>query len=1186
MIGTTLKVSSNGTWGNGPLAYSYQWEDCGKVEPLGFRAVPCTPIVGAVNQSYTPQARDAGYTLVAQVTAENADGSQTAFAESQVVPMSTATFSSTFGFGVSNGEAKLQTCTSSCKTGLAGSGSGQFKEASGVAVDSEGNVWIADTGNNRIEKFSSSGTLIGIYTPDSMLAPEAVAFNPVNGNLYVSNSGRNRIDEISTTGSLITAFGEPSSGFWTLNGPDGIAFDANGDVLVADTNNSRVEEFSSGGTYMNRFGSSGSGGGQFNGVLGVAVCNGAVYASDSNNNRIEKFSLEGNYEGQFGKGGSGNGEFSAPSRIACEPTGNDLYVSDKGNNRVQEFTATGIFVGKFGVAGHEAGQFSTPVGVAVGTTGTVYVVDSANNRIEKWLPTYSTNNPLPEPPSVGTSSSVSTIEYGVPLEGTGAPQQMGVNPETHKHEEEKWGQTDDPEYATSIFPPDEPMGWPAADYKRALTYYMDSEARTVNVASPSGGVTTSEYNSTNNVKRTLSADNRAAALKEGVKSVEASELLDTKNTFAEEGTQLTETLGPQHMVKLVSGKGGKAEETLARSQTRDYYNEGAPEDEKYDLATKTVSDARITSGEEFDKRISTKSYGGQKGLGWKLRMPTSTTTDPTGLDLTTTTEYDKTTGNVVETKTPGGTSVAAPPPVFSISLGSEGSGNGQFKRPVGIATDAGGHVLVDDRENDRIEKFSATGAFEGAYGSKGSGAGQFEGAWDLAVNENTGNVYLGDSWNNRIDEFNSAGVFVETFGWGVSDGKEELEVCTASCKTGLGGTGNGELNYPLGMAVDSHGNILVVDHKNNRIVKYSEAGAYITSFGSFGSGNGQLNEPNSIAVDEGEIFVTDQGNHRVEEFSPTGNYLDQFGSEGTAPGQFREPAGIAVNPNNGDLYIDDESYNRVEEFSPAGKFLVEFGSWGTGPGHFEGPAAVAVNASGDLYVGEDTGERVDEWVPPGAGGAHMVYSTQFGSAGSGSEQFNEPVMSAIDGEGDEWVTDFNHARVKKFTAQGKFLASYGSYGHGEGQFEAPTGIAINQGTGNVYVADCEVNRIEELSSTGAYVRAFGGYGSEQSKLDCPTGVKIDSSGDVVVADTHNNRIEDVHLHRRVHADHRMGRKRRQIRTRGLQNQLQNRDRRFRQRPVQPSKRHRDLRLKPLYRRLRQPSRTRANDSRRVRQAVR
>ena len=624
-IGTTLSVSSNGTWTNGALAYSYQWEDC-EEQAYHEGQNACTAIPGAINKSYTPQARDAGSLLIALVTAENAGGAQTATTSvTTAVPMPAASFSNTFGFGVSNGETKLETCTTSCKAGIAGSASGQFKEPNGVAVDKEGDVWIADKLNNRIEKFSSSGALLGTYTPDSMLEPEAVAFNPVNGDIYVSNTGRNRLDKLSTSGSLIRSFGEAGSGHAQLNQPDSISFDPSGDVLVADSGNDRIDKFSPEGVYVNSFGGAESNNGQLMDPTGVAFCNESFYVVDWGNNRVDRFSSEGRYEKQIGKAGSGNGEFSSPSRVACEPTGNDLYVTDKSNNRVQEFNAAGVFISKFGTSGQGASQLSAPIGIATSTTGAVYVVDSANNRIEKWTPTYSTNNPLPEPPSAGTSS-VSTIEYGIPISGSGAPHQMGVS------EVKTWGQKDDPVYATAIFAPDEPMSWPAKDYTRATIDYIDSQARTVNSASPAGGITTSEYNETNDVTRTLSADNRATALKESCisekecKSAEVSELLDTKSKYGEEGTQLTETLGPQHVVKIVSGKGGKSEETLARSQVHEFYDEGAPEGEVYDLVTKTVDDALTASGEEFDKHTSDMSYGGQNGLGWKLRKPTSTTT--------------------------------------------------------------------------------------------------------------------------------------------------------------------------------------------------------------------------------------------------------------------------------------------------------------------------------------------------------------------------------------------------------------------------------------------------------------------------------------------------------------------------------------------------------------------------------
>ncbi len=1076
LIGTTLSVT-NGSWSTSSVLYGYQWEDCNS------SGLECTAIPGAVNASYTPQAHDAGDTLVAQVTAENAWGAVTASTvASKVIAMPAPAYSSVFG--------------------TTGSESEKLSKPAGVAVDSEGNIWVADLGGNRVEKFSASGGFLTSYAPDSMLEPASVAFNPTNGDVYVTNRGRDRVDQLSLSGTLIGSFGGEGSGLGKLSHPNQVAVDAHGDVWVADTSNGRVDEFSAAGTYLGSPSGSGNNSVHLVAPVGVAECGGTLYVADEAADDVEELAVAGGYIGSYGADGSGNGEFVKPSQVACEPAGDDVYVVDKGNSRIQEFNRSGSFLDKFGVSGSGEGDFSAPVGIAVGPGGVVYVGDSGNNRISKWKASYSTSNPLPTPPAV-TENPVSTIEYNVPLSGSGLPNMTSG-------EVAKWAQKDDPVEGTAMFPPDEPMGWPAANYKRATISYQDEQMRTVNVANPSGttpteAISTSEYNSDNEVVRALSAENRATALKES-NSVAASELLDTKSAYSE--GELTDTWGPQHTVKLAKGKSETNETVSARNHVKYSYDEGAPEGEAFELVTKVVDGAETASKEEFDLRTAITSYGGQKGLGWKLRMPTSTTTDPTGLDLTKTVEYNETTGNVTETKAPGGSSVAVPPPVFSSAFGKEGNGNGQFKRPVGVAVESSGDVWVDDRENDRIEKFSTSGSFIGAYGSKGTGAGQLEGAWGIAVNQTTNNVYVSDSGNNRIDEFNSSGAFVETIGWGVSDGKAELEVCKSSCKAGIAGSGEGQLNSPLGITVDAHGDLWVVDYENDRVEEFSEAGAYMTKFASKGSGNGQLDEPVGITVCEGEIYVVDGGNDRIEEFSAGGAYLNQFGGKGSNAGQFGEPMGIAVNPNTADIYVSDESNNRVEEFSPAGKFLVEFGIWGTGQGQFQGPTGLAVNASGDLYVSEAYGDRVDEWVPPGAGGAHMTYSTQFGGSGSGSGQFAYPAVPAIDGQGNIWVTDYGNSRVQKFTAQGKFIASYGSYGSGEGQFKKPTGIAINQSSGNVYIADCENDRIEELSSTGSYVRAFGSYGTEHGQLHCPGGVKIDSSGDVWVADIDNNRIQE------------------------------------------------------------------------------
>ncbi len=691
-----------------------------------------------------------------------------------------------------------------------------------------------------------------------------------------------------------------------------------------------------------------------------------------------------------------------------------------------------------------------------------------------------------------------TIEYGVPLSGTGAPANMSESQTAN------WGQKDHPEYATAIFPPDEPQTWPASATTRAITYYMDYRARTVNIATPSGAITTTEYDKVNNVTRVLSADNRAQALKEG-KTAEAAELLDTKSIYNEHETELTESLGPQHLVKLVKGKDGGPEEVLARNHIKYFYDENAPENgETYQLVTKSTDGARTASGEEFDIRTDSTSYGGQHGLGWTLRMPTSTTTDPAGLDLTHTTEYGEQ-GNVTETKAPEATAEVVYPPVFNKDFGSAGAGSDEFNHPQGLVGDAG-KVIAVDQGNDRIEEFKTSGAFISAYGSAGTGDIEFSAPFGVAVDPVTGQLYISDSGNNRIQVVTAAGVFVEAIGWGVKDGKEALETCTTGCKAGLAGSGSGQFHDPTGLTFNSAGDLWVTDTGNNRVEEISPEGTYMSQFGTKGSGNGQLSEPVGIAMDEGQFYVVDYGNDRVEEFSSSGAYLAQFGSKGSGERQFNYPVSIVANMTSGDLYVSDTGNSRIQEWTPAGKFLTEIGSYGTEAGELSYPTGVALE--GKLYVADQDNNRLSVWNAQPEGGARMNYANQFGSAGSGTGQFSYPIGDAIDGHGNVWVSDYDNNRIQEFSAAGKFLHAYGTHGSGHGQFAGPSGIAVNQSTGDVYVGDCGNHRVEELDEKGEYVTAFGSAGSEPGEMGCPEGVKIDSSGHVWVVDGEHDRIEE------------------------------------------------------------------------------
>jgi YD repeat-containing protein len=1019
-IGTTEGVSS-GTWSNSPLIYNYQWEDCS--------TEGCTPILGADNPTYTPLPKDAGYQVAVRVSATNAAGtSSSLLSNAREVPLPASKFSESIGGKGENG--------------------GQYKEPADDAIDSEGDMWVADTNNARVEELSPSGAFLlafgwGVKNGKAELQycvegscragipgsgvgqfskPEGIAINQSTGDVYVTEKGNNRVQEFGMFGEFIDKFGESGSGPGQMSAPLGIAIEpGNGDVWVGDSGNNRVDEFTAAGGFAGSFGETGERVGQFKTPDGIAFSGSYAYIVDSGNDRVQKCNLSGVCLSTFGSKGSEVGEFSAPTGIASDPVSGDLYVADYGNSRVQELNPAGTFVQAFGKHGTGNGEFDYPDGVAVTHLGSVWVTDLYNDRIEKFKPAYSTNDPLPEPPSVGTAA-VSTIDYQVPVSGTGVPHAMGAS------EVSAWGQSDDPVEATAIFPPDEPEGWPAKEYKRASILYLDSKGRAVNAASPSGAISTTEYNGTNDVVRTLSAENRAVALKEA-NPKEASELLDTRSKYngetkaeqekeekekvSEAGARLLETLGPQHTVKLASGS-----EVQARSHTVYSYDEGAPsEGGPYDLATKVTVGAQIAGKEEAEVRTTTTSYSGQENLGWKLREPTSVTTGPSGVKITHTTIYEPTTGDVIETRSPGDLTGESSPPIYNTKFGSAGTGAGQFDVPVGMAVDASGNIWVADSINNRIEKFSSTGSFietlgwgvsngEAKYetctsscrvGIEGSGNGQFSEPKAIAINPSTGNIYIVDSGNDRIQEISSSGTFIRAFG--------------------SEGSGTGELSEPQGAAIDSKGYVWVADAGNNRIEEFNEEGKSPATFGSAGTGTDEFETPNDITISWGNLYVADYANNRIDELSPTGAFIQatgygvldgaskaevctttcRAGIAGSGNGQFSSPARIATDPNSGDLYVSDHGNTRVVELAPGGAYLGKFGASGSGEGQFTNLKGVTVNSAGDVYTADGGNNRIEQWNPPSKGntGAHDTVNVYYTATPNA-------IVSSC-GEHHEWV---------------------------------------------------------------------------------------------------------------------------------------------------------------------------------------
>lgn len=314
---------------------------------------------------------------------------------------------------------------------------------------------------------------------------------------------------------------------------------------------------------------------------------------------------------------------------------------------------------------------------------------------------------------------------------------------------------------------------------------------------------------------------------------------------------------------------------------------------------------------------------------------------------------------------------AAAQAAYSLQTGSFGSGNGQFNSPYDVAIDGSGNIFVTDFSNNRVQKFNSSGAYQSQFGSTGSGNGQFSGPTGIAL-DSGGNIFVCDYNNNRVQKFNSAGTYQSQFG------------VVGSGTPAVGGVP--QFTGPWGLAIDqATNNIFVVDHDNNRVQKTNSAGAWQSSFGSFGSGNGQFSGPRGIALDSTAApVVVDAYNNRVQKFTnaATPAYASQFGSVGTGNGQFTNyPSGVDLDSSN-NIFVTDPA-NRVQKFNSSGVYQSQFGSYGSGNGQFSAPLAIAVTpgAATPLWVVDYNNSRVQKFT--NTTGANLTLDASSGSILSG-----------------------------------------------------------------------------------------------------------------------------------------------------------------------------------------------------------
>ena len=268
------------------------------------------------------------------------------------------------------------------KWGSEGNGEGELLFPSDVAVDNNGFVYITEWGNNRIQKFTTGGQFVGRWGnrgsgDGELLEPSSIAVDN-QGFVYVADLGNHRIQKFTTDGQYVLQWDRWADGNGFFNSPKGIAVDSDGLIYVVD-NSIWVHKFTSDGQHVGDIVV-----GEIHNNRGIDVdSNGFVYITGFYARLVWKFTPDGQLVTKWGSYGRGDGEFYDHTGLAVDSKG-FVYVADTGNDRIQKFTSNGDFVTSWESKGGQAGMFNTPSGVAVDSNGFIYVIEWSGYTVTGW----------------------------------------------------------------------------------------------------------------------------------------------------------------------------------------------------------------------------------------------------------------------------------------------------------------------------------------------------------------------------------------------------------------------------------------------------------------------------------------------------------------------------------------------------------------------------------------------------------------------------------------------------------------------------------------------------------------------------------------------------------------------------------------------------------------------------------